>query len=315
MLISSNDKKFSIILPNTNKALSEALKGASLKELNIISKGMDLNSLLESLFTRSSKGSASDKVLLELLKTNPTLKDLGSLSSTLKEILNSMKQENIKLPIQDKIKELLVDIKNLDNKLLKTNIKNSGVFLESKLVDAQNQKEIDSIISKDLKSLLLKTSQEVQNSSYPNKTELLAQMDKLSLQLEYYQLLSHLSDASSLYLPFSWDDLQEGQMQIKKAKDDKFYCDIELKLKEYGELNIRVVLYDKNQLNLQIHSDNGKFKELIQENISSLRSALIGLNITPREIRIMDMKKAEVKKSGYDDSFSTNLDMGFEVKV
>ena len=216
---------------------------------------------------------------------------------------------------EDKIKELLVDIKNLDNKLLKTNIKNSGVFLESKLVDAQNQKEIDSIISKDLKSLLLKTSQEVQNSSYPNKTELLAQMDKLSLQLDYYQLLSHLSDASSLYLPFSWDDLQEGQMQIKKAKDDKFYCDIELKLKEYGELNIRVVLYDKNQLNLQIHSDNGKFKELIQENISSLRSALIGLNITPREIRIMDMKKAQVKKSGYDDSFSTNLDMGFEVKV
>jgi hypothetical protein len=315
MLISSSDKKFSIILPNTNKALSEALKGASLKELNIISKGMDLNSLLESLFTQSPKGSASDKVLLELLKTNPTLKDLGSLSSTLKEILNSMKQENIKLPIQDKIKELLVDIKNLDNKLLKTNIKNSGVFLESKLVDAQNQKEIDSIISKDLKSLLLKTSQEVQNSSYPNKTELLAQMDKLSLQLDYYQLLSHLSDASSLYLPFSWDDLQEGQMQIKKAKDDKFYCDIELKLKEYGELNVRVVLYDKNQLNLQIHSDNGKFKELIQENISSLRSALIGLNITPREIRIMDMKKAQVKKSGYDDSFSTNLDMGFEVKV
>ena len=113
MLISSNDKKFSIILPNTNKALSEALKGASLKELNIISKGMDLNSLLKSLFTQSSKGSASDKVLLELLKTNPTLKDLGSLSSTLKEILNSMKQENIKLPIQDKIKELLVDIKIL----------------------------------------------------------------------------------------------------------------------------------------------------------------------------------------------------------
>ena len=314
MIVSSNDKNFKILLPNTNKALAKALEGASTKELNIISKGMDLNTILESLFKESSSNSASNKTLLQLLKTNPTLKDLGSLSSTIKDTLNSMKQSDIKLPIQNTLKELLVDVKQLDDKVLKNNIKNSGVFLESKLLDAQNQKEIDSILSKDLKALVLKTSQELQNSTHPHKTELLQNMDKLSLQLDYYQLLSHLSDASSLYLPFSWDDLQEGQMHIKKAKEDSFYCDIELKLKEYGELNVRLTLHDKNQLNMQIHSDNEEFKSLVKENLSSLRSSLIKLNITPREIRLMDMKKTN-QTTSYGDEFGGDLKMGFEVKV
>ncbi|NPA59845.1 MAG: flagellar hook-length control protein FliK [Epsilonproteobacteria bacterium] len=312
MIVSSNDKKFNILLPSTNKALAEALKDATVKEFVGTTKGMDLNSILESLFQKSTN--VTSKALLELLKTNPTLKDLGNVQTTIKDLLNSIKNIDLKLPIEDKLKEFLVDIKNVDTKVLKENIKNSGIFLESKLLDAQGKQEIDKILSKDLKALLLKTSKEVQDSSHINKSEILKHIDKLSLHIDYYQLMSHLSDSSSLYLPFSWDALQEGNIEIKKVNDDKFYCDINLKLKEYGELNLKLILYEKNQLNIQIYSDDDEFRTTIKDNISSLRSALIELQITPREMRISKMKVTD-KRELYNDIFIDDLKMGFEVKI
>ncbi len=125
--------------------------------------------------------------------------------------------------------------------------------------------------------------------------------------------MSHLSDNSSIYLPFSWDSLEEGQIHLKKAEDDKFYCDIELKLKEYGELHVRLVLYDKNQINIQIVSNNNEFKNIVKENLSILRSSLIDANITPREIRIKD-STCKNTKTAYEDG-SQGIDIGFEVKV
>lgn len=176
---------------------------------------------------------------------------------------------------------------------------------------------IKEMLSTDLKSLLLKTSDDIAKSSLPNQAEIMKNLDKLLLQIDYYQLMSHLSNSSSLYLPFSWDELEQGNINLKKGEDDKFYCDIELKLKEYGELNLRLVLYEENQLNIQIHSDNEEFKKIIKENISSLRSALIESNITPREIRLLNATK-KVPNSPYEvpsKEFSNGINVGFEIKA
>ncbi|EDZ61313.1 hypothetical protein SMGD1_2451 [Sulfurimonas gotlandica GD1] len=655
MINISGNKHLDIILPSTNKALNEAIKSATPQELEVITKSKDLKSVVNSLLNESSKSSASDKVLLELLKNNPTLKDLGNVSTTIKELLNSLKatqesmpmdkilskfiadmkklsdmpssekhvsnksaltassttqntqtpqgeiketlksllsiveksssfpvkslsleiknlinsealknpstpptpqsqaqlskgidnliknmQSNIKdldlsslkdalnssiadktkapLPIEKVLKEFLGDIKQLSSEgALKSKITDSGVFLESKLKNAQNpqlelketlkslqaivekssvypvkslSKHIDTLLnsnilknvsnsaltqavpddkkamaqvvkglenivetlktnikegdsttskafntlieklqhqmqpklltpenfklssiqgtmqqllphlqmsalpeakglldalvkilqmkpntslehftnsktpqelqsamqplkdvmgkadslfskdiglilnklnslnstqklssdnnikemlSNDLKALLLKTSSEIAKSSHPNQAEILKNLDKLSLQIDYYQLMSHLSNSSSLYLPFSWDALEQGNINLKKGEDEKFYCDIELKLKEYGELSLRLVLYEENQLNMQILSDNAEFKEIIKENIPSLRSALIESQITPREIRILDATK-KVPASPYESSHE-NINVGFEIKA
>nr|WP_321265815.1 flagellar hook-length control protein FliK [uncultured Sulfurimonas sp.] len=427
MINISSNKQLDIILPNMNKALKEVLRSASPKQLELITKSKDLKSILNSLLKESSQNSANNKALLQLLKENPTLKNLANPSTTIKDLLNSLNQDTqskATLPIEKVLKEFLVDIKQLSESALKNKITNSGVFLESKLKNAQNpqlelrdalktlqtivekssifpvkflnkniqelltntilkgasntaliqaqtdttqeltklansvdkiiktlqtnlkenvvnksdslfSKEMQStlnklstlntpqnlsshqnikeIIANDLKSLLLQTSQEITKSSHPNQTEILKNIDKLSLQIDYYQLMSHLSNSSSLYLPFSWDALQEGNIKLKKGEEDKFYCDIELKLKEYGELNLKLVLYEKNQLNIQIHSDNQELKNLIKENIPSLRSSLIELNITPREIRLLD-----ASKKGPTSSYETikdNINIGFEVKA
>ncbi len=310
--LSANSKQLDILLPNTNRALAEVLKNATPKQLELLSQNKDLKSILSSLLTQSSQNSSNDKALLDLLRNNPTLKALGSATDSIKELLQSVKGAKTPLPIEQTLKNLLTNIKDLSEPILKQKFENSGVFLESKLKNANTQ-NIKEIISNDLKSILLQASEEIANSSNPNKTEILKQVDKLLLQIDYHQLLSHLSNSSSLYIPFSWEQLQEGQIELKKDKENRFYCDIDLKLKEYGELNLKLTLYDKNQLNIHIYSDSGDLKEMIKENISSLRSALIESHITPREIRLFESSKKS-EPSPYDNN-DKPIDLGFEVKV
>ncbi|MCX6051324.1 MAG: flagellar hook-length control protein FliK [Campylobacterales bacterium] len=526
MINLSLNKQLDIIAPSTNRALGVVLQQATPAQLETISKDKDLKSIMNSLLKESTQSSQSDKTLLDLAKNNPTLKDLGNVSSTIKDLLQTLKSDKSPLPIETTLKNFLVDIKELDEPILKQKLENSGVFLESKLKDVKNPqvelksllseldksiaksdiftvkvlsekikellnsptlkeasnssllqaskddpnalkqlaKGVESVLSKlqehlssadstltksvatqlsklenfispklltpenfklasitdtlqilsaqlsqstnphakdllesltkvmdtlkeieqnsttpktaldsliekkvpqdikniteplkaliekadpvfsketvtlahklapfsnpeklashenvkeilsgDLKSILLKASDEISKSSHPNQAELLKQIDKLSLQIDYYQLVSHLSNSSSLYLPFSWDSLEEGSINLKKDKEDKFYCDIDLKLKEYGELKLKLVLYDKNQINIQIYSNNSEFKEIIKENIGILRTALIESQITPREIRLFDALEKNVA-SPYEKSYN-HLDLGFEVKA
>ncbi|MDD3835556.1 MAG: hypothetical protein PHS42_08795, partial [Sulfurimonas sp.] len=158
MLSISTNTKLDIILPNTNKALKEVLKNATPKELEALSSGKDLKSVLNSLLKQSSQSGATDKTLLQLLKQNPTLKNLGDVSSTIKDLLSSIKSDEKALPIQKVLKGFLVDMKNLTEKEVKAKLTNSGVFLESRLKNAQNPQL-------ELKNILLKLQPLVDKSS------------------------------------------------------------------------------------------------------------------------------------------------------
>lgn len=530
MINTSLNKQLGIILPNTNRALAAILKDATPKEMEAVLKNKDLKSVMGSLLKESSLNADSNKTLLNLAKNNPTLKDLGNITGTVKELLSALKSEKNPLPVETTLKRFLVDIKELSEPVLKQKLENSGVFLESRLKNVQNpqvelknlltsleksvaksevpnakllaqnikellntptlkeatnsalvhsvkdnkevlaqlsrgvgnivsklseqlkgadiittkgferqlskvehlvsqkmlsaenfkpamlvdalkqlntqimqspqlmqsqkpevkgifdalvkiveslkvvtvenptpkaaldifvdkklpqdirtvidvlksgvekadpvfskevastvskltqftapqtlevQSNIKEILSQDMKSVLLKAGEEIAKSSHPNQAEILKYVDKLLLQIDYFQLLSHLSSSSSLYLPFSWDSLEEGNINIKKDKNSAFYCDIDLKLKEYGELKLKLALYEENQINIHIYSQNKEFKEIVRENIASLRSALIELRITPKEIRILD---TPTTASAYENSDS-KIDMGFEVKI
>ena len=432
MINISTSKHLDILTPSTNKALAQVLKNASPAELEIINNSKDLKSIMSSIL-KSSDASSSNKELLQLVKNNPTLKNLGDVSSTIKDLLNTIKSDKNPLPIETKLQNFLIDMKEIKNSDLKAKLENSGVFLESKLKDAKNpqlelkntlfslskelqgsdtvsnraivsdikellntpllknisqdsltqnlkistqlleklstditallksvnvtitkesmplakelaileqkpnplldpkttlllnkletlltpkrletQSQVKEIISNDLKAILLQATDEVTKVMSPNQSDLLKQIDKLSLQIDHHQLLSHLSNSSSLYLPFSWDMMQEGNIEIKHDDKERFYCDIDLKLKEYGEVNLKLSIYDNNQLNLHIYSQNDDFKELIKEALPELRAALTQADINPREIRVFEPQKTTT--SPYDTQ-GENLYMGFEVKA
>ena len=527
MINISTNKQLGIMLPNTNKALAEVVKHATPQQLETLSEGKDIKSIVTMLLKEHTQHTKSDHVLLDLLKNNPTLKSLGKVSDTIKELLTTLQSDKSPLPVEKMLKGFLIDMKQMSEPLLKEKIENSGIFLESKLKHVQNPKvllktelstlmhtlekssiptvkslsndikallsnsvlrsassteltqkslpentkgvthlvkQIESILSKlqtqlkgadpvysksfesllqksayllhpeqikqnpvvpqsvfkplhetlnqlsqllnssslpesktmvsqldaiiktlntvmktpqpspslhehqipkqfndflknislllqkadpvyakevpsliekinhlntpqkleahhgvkeilshDLKAVLLQASEEIAKSTHPNQNELLKQMDKLTLQIDYYQLMSHLSNATSLYLPLSWEQLEEGNITLNNSDDEKFYCDIDLKLKEYGELKLRLILYDGNQLNLHLFSENATFKQLLQEHMPLLRSALIDAEITPRDIRIVNTAQSTVP-TPYEKP-SEHFNMGFEVKV
>lgn len=525
MINISSASNLGILVPNKNKALAHVLTNATHDELQSITQGKDLKSVMNNILKQSTGSTSINKELLELVKNNPTLKNLGDVSKTIKDLLTSFKSNEKPLPIEKTLKTFLSDIKDLKNSEFKQKLENSGVLLESRLKNVKNpqvdlrntlislvknlqtnpsaenrsianeanlllntevlksaipadiekntqinpktleklslsleslitklktitksadsihnpalaktleklehtisskiltpqnfklssikesleqislhinksftleskgllsalekifsalksveqttttsklsieqliqknvpsditklieniraingkavplflkdtsqlinrlellkspqslqvQNNVKEIITQDLKAILLQASQELGKSNHPNQNDILKNIDKLSLQIDNYQLISHLSNGTSVFLPFAWDILEDGNIHIKKDDDEKFYCDIYLKLQEYGEVNLKLTLYEKNQLNLHIYSAHKEFKTLIQENIPSLRSALIEEKITPREIRIFDLSPT-LNTSPYQDANET-IHMGFEVK-
>lgn len=425
MINFNTSKTLNIILPNTNKALSEVLKSITPKELETLTKGKDLKSIINGLLQGSTSDKSSNKQLLTMLKNNPTLKELTTVSSSVKVLHQTLQQEKNPLPLEKKLTSFLSNIKDISESSLKTKIENSGLFLENKIKNLQtpqvtlknvltelsqvlqetklpnvttinaqlkdlltsdlfknlsntdllktlksdlasltqmsknvsnlldqlsqrlnssvdktlqpkdvlfsketknlfekinliNKPELlqtqgsaKELFSHDLKAVLLKAHEEIKNSSSANKVELLKQIDKLTLQIDYHQLLSQLSNSTSLYIPYSWDALEDGNITIKSAKDDKFFTDIELNLKEYGELKLRLGMFETNQLNINITAQNKELKQILQDNIATLKQQLFGANIVPVSIRFLDDN--DTLSSAYNE-YNQGLNAGFEVK-
>ncbi len=484
MIQLSPETRFGIILPNTNKAFSEAVKNATPEQLETLKEGKDLKSLLSSLFQEKTAASKSDQTLLDLLKNAPVFKNMGNFNDTLQSLnaeLRSSPQNSAKAGF---LENFLKTITSMDPQTLKSQIASSGIFMESKIAsalqklpdliqtledirsslakspsseaknlagkitailedpifskptlssdqaarlaegmkklenllqaiaskndplysqrisdltetlisqentaeikknlsevysillsskasaadslldsieallknisltqvktlaeqlqnlqDANPAKELSSLSAKlasfsdpkelsaelflkeamadDLKSQLLTLHDDLAASADPSAQKLLEQTDKLLLQIDYHQLLSHLSASNSLYFPFVWEQLEKGSVSFKKNKNKKFYCEINLKLKTFGMLDLMMGLYDENQLEIQAYTEKEELKNLIREHLGELRSLLIDAGLTPRSIRISQIYDAKTRLDGTYESHEGS-DMGFEVKV
>ncbi|HZF71668.1 flagellar hook-length control protein FliK [Sulfuricurvum sp.] len=489
MINLNTDARLNIILPNTNKALAEAIKNATPEQLSQLKEGKDIKSLLTSVFQDKITATKSDAVLLDILKNSAAFKNMGSLTDNLQSLLKELKTSPDLSPKIAVMEKFLKNIDLIDSKTLKTQIVSSGVFMESKFAAAlqkipdltqtfeqlrtiltksplneakvlqqqistllespilsssshdlksalvltdtlkkvtenlhtlisksdplyskevsalaqkldqlsavqeiktaisqlygtllssnasdtntlldsiekllknldnapteelktftQNLKsaikegnitqELSQIITKldaftdpktlvtetflkesmenDLKSNLLSLREELTQSRDPNAPKLLEQTDKLLTQIDYHQITSYIGSSNSLYIPFAWDQLEEGSMAFKKTADKKFYCEINLRLKEYGELNLMMALYEGNQLEIQAHTEKPELKTLIHDNIGTLRSLLIDAGLTPRAIRVFEMKETQSPLKETYGSDTNGSDLGFEVKV
>ncbi|MBV5321273.1 MAG: flagellar hook-length control protein FliK [Sulfuricurvum sp.] len=488
MIHLSPEARLTIILPNTNRALGEAIKNATPEQLETLKEGKDIKSLLTSVFQDKTTASKSDQTLLDLLKNSSAFKNMGSFSDSLQSLLKEMKSSPDMAPKTAILENFLKNITTLNPQNLKSQISSSGVFMESKFAAALNKipnlaqnletlksllakiptndakalqntistllsspmlpaastnlqsalqltegvkkiaetlqtlisktdplyskevaalalkldqqsataeikttlsqiygtllsstapdtntlldsiekllknlnsssteevktftRQLDNAISEgdttkdlttikanlsefanpkelvteiflkesmsdDLKSNLLTLREELYQSNDPSAPKLLEQTDKLLTQIDYHQMLSHLSASNSIYLPFAWDQLQEGSLTFKQTNKQKFYCEINLLLKEYGELDLMMGLYDDNQIEIQAHTEKPQLKTLIHENIAELRSLLIKSGLTPRSIRVFE---AHEIKTPLNETYNTyeGSDMGFEVKV
>ena len=197
--------------------------------------------------------------------------------------------------------------------------------IESIIKDLANpslQKNDQTNLTEDVKSVLLKMQDELASKTDPKSQELAKQVDKLLTQIDYQQLLSLSSNSNNVYLPFFWEMLEEGNISMKKTDEEKFYCQINLTLKDFGKVDLMLALYDKNKLDLTVYAQREHFKTALRDNMQALKIALNSVELIPVNIKLLDLKdenesKDEPTKAYINNSYNqnSNLSSGIDIRV
>jgi hypothetical protein len=240
--------------------------------------------------------------------TNNFTSNLSTLLMSLKEDVtnlslnqnNSNTQNNL-LKVVDKIETILRE--NITNNNLGQNI----------------TKNETNPITNDMKSILLQMQDDLASKADPKSQEMFKQVDKMLMQIDYHQLLSHTGNSNCVYVPFLWDMLEDGSINMKKIDEEKFYCQINLTLKDFGKVDLMMALYDKNKIDLTIHAQREHFKVAVRDHLPNLKKALNDVDLIPVNIKLLDLKeeseKTELEKktdvfvNPYNNQNSTNVDI------
>ncbi|MDX4040081.1 flagellar hook-length control protein FliK [Aliarcobacter skirrowii] len=301
MLI-SNQSNLNILLSNNQALLNKILDSSLDSELKSIltnqNNSADVLKIIKELFLALKDGSKSEMNLENLLKNLNFSKELGSLSSNISTLLQNLQSDeslsNLKTPLENFLK----NFQNIDDLNLKEQIKNSGVFLENKLLNSSKYNFDD-----DFKANLLKLQEALTTKSDAKSIENLKIINNLLAQVELNQLGSLASNSNFVFIPFFWDMLEDGFIQMKQKEEEKFFCQINLNLKDFGKVDLMLFLYDKNKLDLTIYAQREHFKVAIKENLQTLKKALNSVELIAVNVKLLDMK---------DDKKEDNLEQKYQ---
>lgn len=308
MLI-SNQSNLNILLSNNQALLNKILDSSLDSELKSIltnqNSGADVLKIIKELFLALKDGSKSATNLENLLKNLNFSKELGTLSSNISTLLQNLQSDeslsNLKTPLENFLK----NFQNIDDLNLKEQIKNSGVFLENKLLNSSKYNFDD-----DFKANLLKLQEALTTKSDAKSIENLKIVNNLLAQVELNQLGSLASNSNFVFIPFFWDMLEDGFIQMKQKEEEKFFCQINLNLKDFGKVDLMLFLYDKNKLDLTIYAQREHFKVAIKENLQTLKKALNSVELIAVNVKLLDMKddkKEDKLEQKYQNFYEQNI--------
>ncbi len=301
-----------------NKVLKNILTKIDNKNLNAILKSnISIQDIIKNLFVDLKNGTKHNVTIENILKNSVVFKNFDSFSKSILNLINEIKSNSQFNKFKPLLESLSKNIQDIDEKSLKELINKSGIFLESKILkqNTNNNKTLLNNINTDMKTLLLKMKSEISNNTNTQTKEISKQIDKLLFQIDYYQLLSLTSNSHYLYIPFLWDVLEDGNIYIKQVKKDKFYCQINLCLKDYGQTDLLLVLYDKNKLDLKINTSQDDFKTLVQENIQTLKKAFNNTNLVLTNVQVSSLNINEKEKQSDIYKQNDNFEFGFNIKA
>jgi hypothetical protein len=154
------------------------------------------------------------------------------------------------------------------------------------------------------------------NSNESITKELKVIIDKINTQIDFYQLLSYSTNSTHTYLSFLQDEIEDSDIKFNKNKDDSFSCQINLSLKQYGDLKILMILDNKNNININIGLEQEEFKSLVQENLQKLRVGINSIDLMLQSLSVFSLNSSEQKsiKNSYGDDFNS-LSFGLDIKV
>jgi len=309
------------LITKSNPILKEQIEKLSVDgkiDLSSTIKNKGIQVLLRELFKDIFVGTKNKSEVLNLLEDNKHSLKFKNIAKDIKNIIKILSQDIENMP---KIKELigllkntLIDIKTIDEKVVKSTFGNSGTFLESKLLmnNASNMKNITG----DLKTIILQIKEVIdkQNSNESVSRELKNNVDKVLSQIDYYQLSSYSSNSNHSYLSFLQDDLEDVDIKFNNSKDNEFSCLIHLSLKEKGDLKILLQLDGKKGLHINIGVEQENFKKKIQAELQALRVKINSLGLAIMSLNIFDLSD-ELKKSNELKSYENNQNLNFGVDI
>ena len=173
-------------------------------------------------------------------------------------------------------------------------------------ITTKSGSEISKVLNQDVKSTLLNISEKSQNAQSVNAA------NKMISQIEMHQMVSSLQGGIQTYMPYIWDGVEGGNVAFKQGKKDKFYAQIDLNFKKFGQINVMVGLVDKRYIDLSVATQTNEFKELILGNSSELKQAISKLGLIVSNFNIKTLPKVKL-----NDRFKNfgGLDVGFDKKI
>jgi len=229
----------------------------------------------------------------------PEAKEFTSLnlSVQIQRVVNILKSELITQ--KEKLHVENVKLANTLEKVVKEHIFTKKLVPNQKF---QVETSIKTEISNDIKSTLLNIKKELSNLPNPNK-ELNLQVDRVLGHIEYFQLVSLSSNTFTTYLPFLWNDLQEGKVSFKKLKQNRYFCEINLKLKDYDEIDLILMLFDDIYINMSIFTQSKEFISLTKNHLKELKMGFSKLGLIASNIDFFN-KKRDKNKTNFQEFIS-----------
>ena len=260
------------------KAILESLKN-DLKMLNNIGDEAGLVKAFNEVSDVSKEGSLQDKLQSAARRLAHSLSLADPEASTAKSELSESKA------LLKQLKLATSDINNITTK---------------------SQSEISKVLNQDVKSTLLNISEKSQNAQSVNAA------NKMISQIEMHQMVSSLQGGIQTYMPYIWDGVEGGNVAFKQGKKDKFYAQIDLNFKKFGQINVMVGLVDKRYIDLSVATQTNEFKELIISSSSELKQAISKLGLIVSNFNIKTLPKVKL-----NDRFKNfgGLDVGFDKKI
>lgn len=291
------------LINNQVKELLNQIKQDLTQNQNII-QNKNILTLIDKLISLPDIFSKSEAILNSVQNSNISnfsnnfATNLNPLLTALKESLQAINPKNSE--IQNQINSLIKKVENIIQEYTNNNLDNPK----------DNQK-----LDNDFKSILLKMQDEIAQKTDIKSQDSLKTINNLLTQIDMQQLTSLVSNSNFVYIPFFWEMLEDGTVEIKEKEEDKFFCQIKLTLKDFGKIDLMLSMYDENKLDMTIYAQREHFKVTLRDNLQKLKLALNEANIIPMNVKLLDMKEesetqeqkpTNVYQNNYNNDFITS---------
>ena len=291
------------LINNQVKELLTQIKQDLTQNQNII-QNKNILTLIDKLISLPDLFSKSEAILNSVQNSNISnfsnnfATNLNPLLTALKESLQAINPKNIE--IQNQINSLIKKVENIIQE-----------YTNNQLDNPKDNQKLDN----DFKSILLKMQDEVAQKTDIKSQDSLKTINNLLTQIDMQQLTSLVSNSNFVYIPFFWEMLEDGTVEIKEKEEDKFFCQIKLTLKDFGKIDLMLSMYDENKLDMTIYAQREHFKVTLRDNLQKLKLALNEANIIPMNVKLLDMKEesenkeqkpTNVYQNNYNNDFITS---------